>query len=87
MRASERKLLKALLWEISEACSIVSPTISFCPSKVMAEKKPAEILSCLSGHMSTMQLYLRYMRFDHEASVRDLENLLGIINKELGSSG
>jgi len=41
---------------------------------------PIEIMQEVISQLNHCDIYLRYSRFDQEASVRDLENLLSIIH-------
>ena len=52
----------------------------------MVTYSPFEKMEALIDQLDSLDLYLRYARFDREASVRDLATLLKIIKKLQGET-
>jgi hypothetical protein len=80
----ERAQLDSLIDRVARTTSLIhslpSDCSEICGCKMIA-KTPLEKMEALVDHLDAFDIYLKYLRFDREASVRDLDKLLGIIHK------
>jgi len=78
----EKEKLAGLVTKMIEFSNILHPPAADRLIGVISESKDSDILDVLGTHLDYINVYALYQRFDHEASLRDIENLLGIINNE-----
>ena len=79
MTKKEKNKLAMLVTKILDVTNILSPVLEEALYKRIIESGDKDVLDILISHFDTMKTYEIYNRFDHEASVRDIENLLNII--------
>jgi hypothetical protein len=79
MTKKEREVLYSLVARVEESLDLIHKTQENSLLCGMKERKPVEILHRVIDRLNSFDIYLKYVRFDQEASVRDLDKLLKII--------
>lgn len=88
MIKAERIQLDKLVDRISKTSDLIYTSAGctdICDCK-MGMYTPFEKMEALIAQLDSLDIYLRYARFDQEASVRDLATLLKIIKKLQGET-
>lgn len=83
MTSKEKVKLRKLSVEILESTNILSPSAGEVLFSSLRKAKESDIFDILLSHMDILRLYLIYVRFDREASVRDIDKLTKIIQKNV----
>jgi hypothetical protein len=78
-RVEKEKLSELAVAMIETADILHSPAADMLVERLNGSDD-RDVLDILIGHLHSIKIYEIYRRFDNEASVRDIENLLRIIN-------
>jgi len=81
MNKKEREQIDRLVDRVQRTTDLIHMPpgcTSVCDCKTIS-LTPLEKIKAMIDHLDSFDIYLRYIRFDQEASCRDLANLLLII--------
>lgn len=81
MTKKERKNLDFLVERIRKTTDLIHTLPIDTGLEDLEGLSAIEIIQAIVQHLNAYDIYLRYIRFDREASVRDLDNLCKIIKQ------
>ena len=82
MTSKEKDKLAFLVGSIIDFTAILHPVSADVLLERIKQSEDKDILNILIEHMEEIRIFQIYRRFDHEASVRDIECLLNLIFSE-----
>jgi hypothetical protein len=80
MTKKEKDKLATLVGGMIELAEVLHPPTADALVEKLSGADDSEVLDILIWHLHNSKIYEIYRRFDHEASVRDIEKLLNIIH-------
>ena len=84
MTKSEWSVFFRLLVRIEKTVDLIHNTSGVSLLHNVTEKTAIEVMEKAITRLDVYDIYLQYIQFDREASVRDLDNLLKIIKSSGG---